>query len=107
MSEASTKTIEVWITANALGTGVYKATGHLVTTHGLEWFSPDRIINGYHMFGPEHWHLTEEAARKRVRKMIASELRHLARKAKSLRALDEAAKLGMLPMAEIRKTRRK
>lgn len=101
-SETTPATIEVWITYSALSGGVFKATGQPFD-HGSNgvWFVPNQQRLGVHKYPPGEWHRTEAEARGAVRRMIAAELRRLARSAKMLAVLDADVKAGWMPMDKV------
>jgi hypothetical protein len=92
--------IEAIVTTHALGVGVYRVAGRLVdlNSKGGPWFRPERPVRGMYQFAPGDWHTTDKAALLAVRKMVKRETRRLARQAKALDAIDEAAKRGVLPL---------
>lgn len=87
MKRPGTKLPVVWITKYALvkGEGVYKVTNARVEPGGEHIY----VENGHRdsFFYRNEWHVTEEAAKARVRTMVASRRKAMALADKKLQAI--------------------
>lgn len=93
--------IVAWITAHALGIGVFTVMGEPFEygTNGL-WFKPSVQTHDIGPYAPGDWHRTEAEASVAMRKLIRAEQRRLMRSFARLAVLDADVKAGWMPMVK-------